>query len=276
MMSLLLKFEGYPPAVVFALLLHVSIALFFIERNLTPDTMVKIEPPSISVSMAKESPQRLRRIQETQRQADAEAERRRQAQAAERQREVEAQRQREAEAERQRQAQAQRQREAEAERQRQAEAQRQREAEAERQRQAELQRQREVEAERQRQAELQRQQQAEAERQARLNEEGRRVENDLVAQYYALIKGLIQQNWLIPPSATSNMRAVVTFNTTPVGDILNARISESSGDTAFDRSVLQAVERVGDLQELRDLPIDIYERNMRTITLEFQNEDLIR
>lgn len=272
LMNLLLKLDGYPPAVLVALLMHGALLWFLLDRSLSPDDMVEIKPAAVAVAMARENPQRLRRLEDIRQTQAAEQRARDEARARE-----QAAREREAtqraEAERQRQAEAQRQAQ---EQQRQAQA---RQAEEERQAAA---RRAAEEAERQRQAELQRQRQAqeEAERQARLqaqaNANAQQVENDLVAQYTAIIQGLITQNWVIPPSARNGMVALVELRTTPVGDITSYQVLQSSGDTAFDSSVLQAVARVGNLQELRDLPTAVYERNFRRFNLQFKPEDLLR
>lgn len=274
LLHFLLKFEGYPPAVLLAVLLHAGLIWFLLDRQFEPENIVKVQPMQISAATAKENPQKLRRIQQVEQQRAADQRARDEARAREQAaREREAQQK--AEAERQRQAQQQRelqQRQEQArkaEEDRQAAARRQAEEEAARARQAEQQRQREIEQQRQRA-------EAEAQRQAQANAAASNAENDIVSQYMAIIQELIQQNWIIPPSARNGMVARIELRTTPVGDILNARIVQSSGDASFDRSVEQAVARVGNLQELRDLPNAVYERNFRTITLTFSPQDLLR
>lgn len=271
----LLKFEGYPPAVLLAVLLHAGVAWFMLERDFDRQEVIKVQPMQISAATAKENPQKLRRLQQVQQQRAADQRARDEARAREQAvREREAQQR--AEAERQRQAQ-QRQREEQqrleqariAEEERQAQARRQAEEEATRRRLAEQQRQQELEQQRQRA-------EAEALRQAQANAAATNAENDIVSQYMAIIQDLIQQNWVIPPSARNGMVAIVEIRTTPVGDITTYQVIQSSGDASFDRSVLQAVARVGNLQELRDLPNAVYERNFRRFNLQFQPEDLLR
>jgi colicin import membrane protein len=273
LMNLLLKQDGYPPAVLFALLLHAGLIWFMLDRAMSPSDMVKIQPATIAVATAKENPQRLRRIEQVQQQQRVADQRTRDEARAREQAAREREATQRAEAERQRQAETQRQAERQrqeqariAEEDRQATARRQ--AEQEQQRQAELQRQREAQA------------RAEAERQAQIqaqaNAQSQGAENDLVSQYMGIIRGLIQQNWVIPPSARNGMAAIVEIRTTPVGDITSYLVIQSSGDATFDRSVLQAVARVGNLQELRDVPSAVYERNFRRFNLLFQPEDLLR
>ncbi len=274
LLHFLLKNEGYPPAVVLALLLHAALIWFLLDRGFEPENTVKVQPMQISAATAKENPQRLRRIEQVQQQRAADQRARDEARAREQAvREREAQQK--AEAERQRQAQQQREEQQRQEQARKAEedraaaARRQAEEEAARKRQAEQERQ-------QREQEQQRQRaEAEAQRQAQANA-NTSAENDIVSQYMAIIQDLIQQNWVIPPSARNGMLAAIEIRTTPIGDIVSSRIVQSSGDASFDRSVEQAVARVGNLQELRDLPNAVYERNFRIITLTFSPQDLLR
>lgn len=271
--SWLLKYDGYPPGVVVALLLHGLLLYIFLPKDFDPANQVRIEPASYVVASAvTQSPQRRRTQQLNTQRQNEEAERQR---AAERRRQQEAEQQRQAEAQRQRQAEAERQRQAEAQRQRQAEADRQREQEQERQRQAELERQRQAQ-ERERQAAAQREAEAAAASQAAANAAAQSVEDQLISQYVALIRDLISSFWNRSPDTRNGMLAIVKMRLTPTGEIISRDIVQSSGNANFDRSVLQAVDRVGSFPELKDMPTPIFERNFRELTLEFTPEDLLR
>ena len=270
-LSWALKYDGYPPGVVVALLLHGLLLYILLPKDLDPANMVRVEPASFVVASAvKQSPQQRRRIEQAQtQQRNAEAERQRQAQ----------QRQREADAERQRQADAERQRQAEAERQRVAEQNRQRQQQEEREKQAEAERQRTAEAERQRQLAAQREAEAAAAAAAAARNAANQqqsVEDQMVSQYVGIIRDLISGAWNRPPNARNGMLAVVQIRLTPTGEIVSRDIVQPSGSADFDRSVLQAVDRVGSFPELKGMPTPIFERNFRAINLEFTPEDLLR
>ncbi|WP_193060452.1 cell envelope integrity protein TolA, partial [Halomonas sp. 3A7M] len=163
-------------------------------------------------------------------------------------------RQREAEAE------AQRQREAEAE------AQRQREAEAEAQRQREA----EAEAQRQREAEAAMQRQLEGEAQAAANaQQAQQAANGFIN----IVRRAVEQAWLIPAGASDAMSATIQVRLGPSGEVLLTTIASSSGDSAFDRSAMQAVEHAAPFSELRDLPAE-QQRNLRQINLRFTPGDV--
>jgi colicin import membrane protein len=270
MMSLLLKHEGYPPAVVVAVLLHGLLLWFIFDRSMESREFVKIDrPASIAASTVAANPQRLRRIEQLELQRQQE---RKLAQERQQRQQREEQTRREA-AERERQRVADQQK---------AELQRKQAQDAQRKKQ-EQDRQR-VTQEEARKREQERAQQAareqanrdaaakaEAQRQAAVSEE-----QSLVSQYAVIIKDLITQNWQLSADARNGMSAWVELKLTPTGDIVSSTITQSSGSALFDRSVLQAVTRVGSFPELRELPIAVFERNFRSITLQFQPEDLLR
>lgn len=269
-MALLLKFEGYPPAVVASLFLHSLLLAFILNRSVNPaDYMTLEEPVIVTASAIDVNPQRLRRLERLELQR-ANDDRRRQQEAREtREREAREAREREERERLAREAEEQR-RQDELDRQRTAEqeAERQRLAEAERARTAEEERLREQQRIAQEQAAL------EAAREAQANQLA--TENLIVGQYVGIIRRIISQNWKIPPSARNGMEATVLLQLVPTGEVVGSSIIEGSGDAAFDRSVLQAVERADRFPELQDLDNAVFERNFRTFTLVFRPEDLLR
>ena len=187
------------------------------------------------------------------------------------------------------------QRQQEEEAVRQAELERQRE-ESERERQAliereELERQHLLEREREQQelqeqrrrelAETERRRQEEAE--LRLQQEAAeaaaaqaaRTEFELVQSATAIIQMAVEQVWNRPPSARNGMRAILQISMLPTGELLDVRITESSGDPPFDRSAENAVYGAAPFTELQSLPINVFNANFRTLSLIFQPEDLL-
>ncbi|NWO10066.1 cell envelope integrity protein TolA [Chromohalobacter salexigens] len=214
-----------------------------------------------AVEEAKAEAQRLQeeaqRAAEKRRQAEAEAEKRRQAEA-----EAEKKRQAEAAAEKKRQA------EVEAERKRQAE------AAAEKKRQAE------AEAERKRQ-------QALAERAAQANnssldsmisDEEQSIANAKQASEAAngfknLVRRYVEQSWNVPSNASSELRAIVRIQLLPTGELVSATITQSSGNSAFDHSVISAVEKAAPFRKMRELDASVRGR-FREFNLDFNPEDI--
>ena len=268
----LVIYNGYPLSVVVAVAFHSFILVFLIwlQSNASMDSLELVQPTIIRALIIDENPQvRNERKQQRQRLEQIEQERI-----------VRVEQQRQLEEEAVRQAELERQLE-EAERDRQVliereELERQRLFELERHRERELQeleeqRQRElVEAEsrRQEEADLRRQQEASAAQAAR-------TEFELVQSATAIIQMAVQQVWNRPPSARNGMRAILQISMLPTGELLDARITESSGDAAFDRSAENAVYSAAPFTELQSLPINVFNTNFRTLSLIFQPEDLL-
>jgi len=254
-MALLLKYEGYPPAVIASLFMHLVLLLFIFGREVDRVDFVTIEDPVIVAASAIEvNPQRLRRLERLELER-AEADQREQAR---REREQQAQREQ------------QRRQQEEAERRRQEELAREHAAEeAERQRTTE---------ERAREEALLKEQQRMAREQAARDAQASELAGEqlLVAEYVTIIRRVISQNWVIPPGARNGMTAIVRLQVVPTGEVVGTFIVESSGNSSFDRSVIQAVERAERFPELQDLDTGVFERNFRNFELVFRPEDLLR
>jgi len=269
----LVIYNGYPISIAAAVAFHVMILvlLVWVQSNNRMDSFELIQPTIVKALFIDENPQvRNQQILERQRVERIEQQRiLREEEQFREQEEVERQ---------QRQVQEQREREQtvlrdqeELERQRAQEAQQERE----RQERTRVEQQRElVEAERLRQEEeVERQRQAEEV--AVIAAEAARTEFELVQSATALIQQALQQVWNRPPSARNGMRAILRIRMLPTGELLEASITQSSGDSAFDRSAENAVYSASPFAELQNLPINVFNTNFRTLTLIFEPEDLL-
>jgi colicin import membrane protein len=279
-------YNGYPLSFVIALTLHILLlaAVLYFQFNSRTEVLELVQPTVIKALFIDENPQ-LRNERALERQRIERRDQQQIAREREQQRDAEAERLRQEQARVQEQTRVQEQaraREQEAaratlrEKQEQdrlrAEEQRKRESETEAQRQRQL-----AEAERQRQQqerarEREREQQAAAEA---ASAEGARTEFELVQSATAIIQQLVQENWSRPPSARNGMRAVLQIRMLPTGELLEASITESSNDPAFDRSAKNAVYKAAPFRELQNLPINVFTANFRTLSLIFQPEDLL-
>lgn len=282
----LIIFNGYPLAVVVAVGLHVLLlaGLLYLQSNNEVEALELVQPTVITALFIDENPQvrneRVIERQRVQRQQEREEQQRAAEAAAAQQAREEAERQaaeqraREQEAERQRQALVEREelerQRAEQERLRQ---ERERQQEAERQRQQELDREQAQAAERQRQEEAARRRDQEAAEAAAA--QAARNEFELVQSATGLIQQLVQEHWSRPPSARNGMRAIIQIRMLPTGELLDATITQSSGDAAFDRSAENAVYRAAPFSELQDLPINVFNANFRSLSLIFEPQDLL-
>ena len=242
------------------------------EAPSEPDETSVPEVSDTAVEQARAEAQRLQEEAEraAQARAEAEAERQRQQEEAERRAEAERQRQQE-EAERQAEAERQRQQEGRAPGWRSA-------APAEEaERQAEPERKRQQKRPRRRGREL-------AERAAQANASGKHdreqqsIANAEQAREAAngfknLVRRYVEQSWNLPPSASRQLRAIVRIQLLPTGELVGATITQSSGDAAFDRSVINAVERAAPFREMSELEASV-QRQFREFNLDFNPEDI--
>ncbi|MCI0508960.1 cell division and transport-associated protein TolA [Chromohalobacter marismortui] len=234
------------------------------EPSDQPTAESDVQIPDEVVEEAKAQAQRLQEEARRAAQQRAEAERQRQKEAA--------QRQAQAEAERKRQAQA----EAERKRQAQAEAERKRQAQAE----AEQKRQAQAEAEQKRLAAL-------AERAAQANassldelisEEQQSIANAEQASEAAngfknLVRRYVEQSWNLPSNISSDLRAIVQIQLLPTGELVSATILQSSGNSTFDRSAINAIEKASPFREMSKLDASVRDQ-FREFNLDFNPEDI--
>ncbi len=100
-------------------------------------------------------------------------------------------------------------------------------------------------------------------------------ECEMVQSGTAIIQQAVQSVWSRPPSARNGMRAILQIRMLPTGELIDALITQSSGDPAFDRSAENAVYSAAPFSELQALPINVFNANFRSLSLIFQPEDLL-
>ena len=94
---------------------------------------------------------------------------------------------------------------------------------------------------------------------------------DVVA---ANIQASVINRWTLPPSARNGMVSILSIQLVPTGEVAGVSVLQSSGNTAFDRSAMAAVERTGRFPEVAKLDNRTFEANFRRFQLIFKPEDL--
>ena len=94
---------------------------------------------------------------------------------------------------------------------------------------------------------------------------------DVVA---AGIRASVINRWTRPPSARNGMVSILSIQLVPTGEVVGVSVLQSSGNTAFDRSAMTAVERTGRFPEVAKLDDRTFEANFRRFQLIFKPEDL--
>jgi len=97
---------------------------------------------------------------------------------------------------------------------------------------------------------------------------------EMAASYAALIQQTVINYWSRPPSARNGMETLLSIQLIPTGDVVSVTVVKSSGNTAFDRSAINAVEKAGSFPELKNLPPREFEKTFRRFSLLFRPEDL--
>lgn len=98
--------------------------------------------------------------------------------------------------------------------------------------------------------------------------------DEMAASYAALIQQTVVNYWSRPPSARNGMEALLAIQLIPTGEVVSVSVLKSSGNTAFDRSAINAVEKAGAFPELQNLPPREFEKTFRRFRLLFRPEDL--
>ena len=97
---------------------------------------------------------------------------------------------------------------------------------------------------------------------------------EMAASYAALIQQTVINYWSRPPSARNGMEALLQIQLIPTGEVVSVTVLKSSGNSAFDRSAINAVEKAGSFPELQSLPPREFEKTFRRFRLLFRPEDL--
>jgi len=98
------------------------------------------------------------------------------------------------------------------------------------------------------------------------------TDDEKASAFVGQIQREIIQNWSRPPSARNGMQAILRVFLVPTGDVVNVVVEESSGNDAFDRSAVLAVNKArrflvpGDSRQ--------FEKNFRQFVVLFRPEDL--
>ena len=74
-----------------------------------------------------------------------------------------------------------------------------------------------------------------------------KYEQSEVSKFTGLIKSKITRKWIFPASYQKGMKCKILVRLIPSGDVVSVRVIQSSGNSAFDRSVEMAVNKASPL-----------------------------
>lgn len=99
-------------------------------------------------------------------------------------------------------------------------------------------------------------------------------EAQMVQSISSLINSRITSVWNRPPNARNGMKTQLRIYFLPNGEVRDAQVTKGSGDALFDQRAVDAVYKVGRIEELADVDSYTFERNFRQIDLIFNPQDL--
>ncbi|HIA43089.1 MAG TPA: TonB C-terminal domain-containing protein [Gammaproteobacteria bacterium] len=93
-----------------------------------------------------------------------------------------------------------------------------------------------------------------------------------ISYYSNLIRDQVIINWKQPSSAKKGMSAEILITLVPTGEIVQVKLTKTSGNQAFDGSALNAVQKVSKFEGL-DMGRRLFDNNFRKFTLVFNPEN---
>ena len=89
-----------------------------------------------------------------------------------------------------------------------------------------------------------------------------------ISYYSNLIRDQVIINWKQPSSAKKGMSAEILITLVPTGEIVQIKLTKTSGNQAFDSSALNATQKVSKFEGL-DMGRRLFDNNFRKFTLVF-------
>ena len=264
---------GYGRATLYATGLHiVVIAAFLVPWNLSEHKVPEPVPQHMMAQVVQEENKAFKERKEKERQRQAEQARKKRE--ADKRRKAEAAKQAKLKAEKKRKAEAEKKRKAEALAKQQAaeklaqekaaqQAAKEKAEQEQQQREEQMLRQLEKEQAAQALAEQMAAEQAAAEQAARMAQ----MELDVSSQ----IRAKVESFWRYPPAVRADQEVVIGLQLVPTGEVVQVNIIRSSGNTALDRSVEQAIFQASPLPVPED--IRVFERSFRSFNMTFRPEN---
>lgn len=101
-------------------------------------------------------------------------------------------------------------------------------------------------------------------------EERQRVEleNKEIAKYKSLIKSYVENKWIYLDSYKKGLVCIIQIKLFPSGDVRDATIIQTSGDSAFDRSARVAAMKASPLPVPKN-DTDLFQREFKVVNLKF-------
>jgi colicin import membrane protein len=91
-----------------------------------------------------------------------------------------------------------------------------------------------------------------------------------IEKFTIQIKFAVEQAWILPPGDNSGLKATLNLRLAPSGDLIEAKITKSSGNSAYDISLKSAAYNVARYPVTKDSRL--FDREFRNMYLNFSTE----
>jgi colicin import membrane protein len=91
-----------------------------------------------------------------------------------------------------------------------------------------------------------------------------------VERFRALIAQVVTRSWIRPDGVGKGLQCIVQVRLVPTGEVISVRITKSSGNAVFDRSVQAAVQKASPLPVPKDA--NVFEK-MREVEFLFNPKE---
>jgi len=109
-----------------------------------------------------------------------------------------------------------------------------------------------------------------AKAQAQESAKRQRLELSELEKFTVQIKMVVEQAWILPPGDNSGLQATLNLRLAPTGDLVEATVTKSSGNRAYDISLKSAAYAVNRYPVTKDR--QLFEREFRNMYLNFITE----
>ena len=100
------------------------------------------------------------------------------------------------------------------------------------------------------------------------------ADEEAAMSYMDVVRQAVERSWSRPPSARNDMQVELVIQLVPNGQVIDVKVSRSSGNDAFDRSAVAAVWKAERFPELQKLPTRVFDAQFRRFKILFKPEDL--
>jgi len=90
-----------------------------------------------------------------------------------------------------------------------------------------------------------------------------------IAQVDGVLAKRISENWYKPANAAANLSAIVQLKMQRDGKVASVKLTKASGDAAFDKSAINAINSIGFIDEVKRLSDADFQKGYASRSIQF-------